>query len=159
ISGLEAQLTEATATQIKIRVPFGAETGPVTVSAGQGEVTSREPLTIRTSISGFVEDTRRRPIIGVTVRASLFTASTQPIVISKTNNEGVFILPDVPAGGLVDFDIDASTASVTPRLSLLRLTQAVVAGRDNQLSRPITLQIPTGPGIKSTTPGGLLLSS
>src|SRR5262249_4754234 len=42
IGGIEAQVTEATGAQLKIRVPFGAETGLVTVRAGQGEATSRE---------------------------------------------------------------------------------------------------------------------
>src|SRR5262249_38883906 len=157
IGGIEAQVTEATGAQLKIRVPFGAETGLVTVRAGQGEATSREPLTIRTSISGFVEDTRRRPIIGVTVRAfPLGGNSFQPIVASKTNSEGVFILPDIPDDEPVFIEIDGSTASVTPRLPRLSLTPVVVAGRDNQLTRPITMQIPAGPGMKISRPGALL---
>ncbi len=150
VGGVEAQVIEATASQLKIKVPFGAETGPVAVSVGNGEAASSQPLAIRTSVSGVVEDTRRRPIIGVTVRAISTGALglLQPISSIKTNSEGLFVLPDVPAGEPIYIEIDASTASVTPRLPRLTLTPAIVAGRDNQFTRPLALQIPTGPGIK-----------
>ncbi|MGH9838263.1 MAG: IPT/TIG domain-containing protein [Blastocatellia bacterium] len=40
VGGIEAQVLEATYSEIKIKVPFGAETGPVSVSNGQGEATN-----------------------------------------------------------------------------------------------------------------------
>ncbi|MGH9837791.1 MAG: Ig-like domain-containing protein [Blastocatellia bacterium] len=159
VGGIEAQVIEATASQLKIKVPFGAETGPVAVSLGNGEAASPQPLAIRASVSGLVEDTRRRPIIGVTVRALRPGALglQQTIGSTKTNSEGFFVLPDVPTGEPIYIEIDASTASTTPRLPRLTLAPAIVAGRDNQFTRPIVLQIPTGPGIKIDSSFGFLL--
>lgn len=153
VGGVEAEVIEASPTQLKIKVPFGADSGPVTVSIGNGEAASAQSLAIRTSVSGQVEDTRRRPIIGVTVRAVRFDALglTQTIASAKTNGEGVFILPDLPADNPLYVQVDASTASVMPRLPQMILSSAIAAGRDNPLARPIAVQIPTGPGIKFNT--------
>lgn len=149
IGGLNAQVTEASETQLKVKVPFGAETGRITVGTGSFDTTSRDPLTIRTSISGFVEDTRRRPVIGVKVSiVSTSFGSTSIFPTTKTNSEGVFVLPDVPTDEAVYLEIDASAASVTPRLPKLLLSPVIAAGRDSALPRPVTLQIPTGTALR-----------
>lgn len=148
VGGVEASVIEATDTQIKIKIPFGAETGKISVQALQGEAFSNDPLAIRTSISGIVEDTRRRPIPNVAVRLRA-TSFGNAIIQTRTNNEGVFILADVPAdqpGYIVE--IDATTTGATPHFPRLNIPVPVEQGRDNQITKPISLQLATGAAIK-----------
>jgi hypothetical protein len=61
----------------KVSVQFGVRGG-----------VSANALLVRTSLSGFVEDTRRRPLAGVRVTLAGTTLS------ARTNAEGLFVLPD-----------------------------------------------------------------
>jgi uncharacterized protein (TIGR03437 family) len=155
VGGVEAQIAEASASELKIIVPFGAETGPMTVTTGMGESIT-QPLLIKTSISGVVEDTRRRPVLGATVRIYTLeqgVPSVTPLVTTTTDREGVFLAADAPTDKPIVLEIDSRTVSVSPTLPRIRLFPSVGAGKDNVIPYPISLQIPTGFGIKFTPDG------
>ncbi|HWQ34115.1 MAG TPA: Ig-like domain-containing protein [Blastocatellia bacterium] len=136
ISGSEATVTSASPSQLTVQVPYGAQSGMVSVRTPQGEGISASALGLRTSISGFVEDTSRQPMSGVTVK--VVGTSTQV----TTNSEGLFILPDVTAGAaLVEIDAQNVTSPPFPKVTL---KMPVTAARDNQFSRPVSLQQATG---------------
>jgi uncharacterized protein (TIGR03437 family) len=140
IGGVEAGLSSASSTQLSVVVPFGVESGTVSVRTPLGEGASASALPVRTSISGFVEDTTRQPMSGVTVK---FQGASP--VTTTTNPEGLFILPDVPAGaGIVEID---GTNVTTPPYPKVTLKMSVSANRDNQFAQPVAMQQATGPGL------------
>ncbi len=141
IAGTEASVISATPTQLSIVVPFGAETGTVSVRTPQGEGVSMSVLSVRTSISGFIENTSRSPMSSVTVKL----VGTN--ITATTNMEGFFALPDVPAGGTKFIEIDGTSAAATALYPKVILKINVSANRDNQLARPVALQPATGAGI------------
>lgn len=162
VGGVEAQITEATATELKIIVPFGAESGPIKVSSGGGETASQQTLTVRTSISGMVEDTRRRPVAGATIRVFSYeqgTPSVSPLITTTTNVEGVFLAAVPSTDKPVMVEIDARTASVSPALPRIRLFPALTVEKDNFIPRPIALQLSSGIGIKFNQDGRQALGS
>ena len=141
---LAALVTAAAANQLRVRVPFGAGSGQISVRTSQGETANKPPLALRTSISGFVEETftqtngqlGRRPIANVTVRARPLLPPG-PTVTRTTGNDGSFVLADVTAG-IAQVDIDTSTANVSYPARTFKMT--VQANRDNQYSAPVELQ-------------------
>ena len=146
IAGTEADLNSAAASQLSVTVPFGVETGAVSVRTPQGEGASASSLPVRTSISGFVEDTNRQPMTGVTIK--MLGGSS---ITTTTNSEGLFILPDVPAGpALVEMDSSNLTNPPYPKVTL---KTSVTASRDNQFAQPIAMQQATGPSLPVGTGG------
>lgn len=135
IGGLEATVEAASSNQLTVRVPFGAETGQVTVRTSQGEGRSAAAIQIRTSLSGHVETTGRQPLAGVTVKAGALQTTTDA--------EGVFILTGV-APGVTTVEIDGGTAQPAALYPRLRQRTNIIANRDNQLTRPIALQFSAG---------------
>jgi hypothetical protein len=91
IAGIEAAVISASANQNQLiaRVPFGAATGPITVHVAQCEGVSAAPVSLVTSASVVVQDTRLNPLRGVTVRIRAAN------VEEPTNAEGVFIKPNI----------------------------------------------------------------
>lgn len=147
IAGTEADLISSSAAQLSVTVPFGVETGTVSVSTPQGQGSSGSMLPVRTSISGFIEDTQQQPMSGVAVKL----LGTTPIT-TTTNAEGLFILPDVPAGAaLVEMDASTLTSPPYPKITLKR---TITANRDNQFAQPVAMQQSTGPSIPVGTGGG-----
>ena len=140
IAGTEASLGSASPSQLSVTVPFGVETGTVSVRTPQGEGTSASSLPVRTSVSGFVEDTGRQPMSGVTVKV----LGASPIT-ATTNSEGLFILPDVNAGAAL-VEIDGSTVTSPPYPKVI-LKMSISANRDNQFAQPVAMQQATGPGL------------
>jgi uncharacterized protein (TIGR03437 family) len=135
IGGFEAVVTNATASSLTVLVPFGVESGVVSVRTPTGEGYSNNPLQIRTSISGLVENTERQPMKDVKVRLRGTNNSF------NTSNNGGFVLPDPPTN--VPFsviEVDGSQVPVNPPYGKLTLLTAAVPNRDNQFARPITLQ-------------------
>ncbi|MBL8167827.1 MAG: hypothetical protein JNJ50_06725 [Acidobacteria bacterium] len=136
-----AQMVAATGTQLRARVPFGSATGNVRVRTPQGEAQSPAPLSLRTSVSGFIEEVftvsgqqNRRAIPNVTVR---IRPATGPAITQRTGADGSFVLPDVPAG-LTLVEIDTTTAALPyPSRTTKMLVQA---NRDNQFPTTIELQ-------------------
>jgi uncharacterized protein (TIGR03437 family) len=68
VAGIKARVVTASPTQLTVQVPYGAETGPVSVRTPRGEGTSASVLSLRTPISSFIEDTKRRPLPGVSAK-------------------------------------------------------------------------------------------
>ena len=138
INGLDVPtVMEATTTQLKVRVPFNVESGTVSVRTPQGEGQSISTLQVRTSISGFVENTTGQPLSSVTIRVS-----GSPITAS-TSSTGSFVLPDVTPG--VHFvEIDGSSLPSSPPYPQISLKITAHANRDNQFSRNIAMQQETG---------------
>ncbi len=139
IAGLDAEVMSATPTRLTVMVPFGVETGTVSVRTTSGEGVSANVLQVRTSISGFVENTARQPLSGVVVKLSGLT------VASTTNAEGSFVLPDVPAGPQF-VEVDGGTIGTNPPYPKITLKITAQSNRDNQFARAIALQQATGSG-------------
>ncbi len=140
IGSLEARVVSASATQVTIRVPFGAAADVVSVRTPQGEGRGANALQMRTSISGVVEDTRRQPLAGVKVRV------TGTGIEFTTGAEGSFLLPDVPPAAAHFVEFDGSTVPGTLPYPKVILKMRVPGNRDNQLDAPVALQQITGPG-------------
>jgi uncharacterized protein (TIGR03437 family) len=140
IAGVEAKVTEATAERLSIRVPFGIESGPISVSTPRGEGRSAGSVPVQTSVSGFIEDTRRQPLEGVTVRVRVNNGNIE----ARTSVEGSFALTmdaSVPPALIVEIDPGS-----LPYPKLL-LQAPVIANRDNAFPAPIPLQQTTGPSL------------
>jgi uncharacterized protein (TIGR03437 family) len=143
----EAQVRAATPTQLKVLVHFGAGTGTVLVRTPQGEGASPRPLAVRTSISGFLQDTARRPIKGATITIRGTDVTT------RTNDEGSFVLPRIvsgpaiPTGEGIILDVDGTTAAATPPFAKDFRKMPVRPDRDNLYPGVIELRQVTGPGL------------
>ncbi len=137
IAGLEAQVLAASASQLRVLVPYGAQTGAVTVQTPQGEIQSGSPVQVRTSISGLVENTARQPMSNVDVKV------TGTEITTKTNAEGAFVLPDVPVGAQF-VEVNGGSLGLNPPYPRVTLKVTAQANRDNQFARPIALQQSNG---------------
>jgi uncharacterized protein (TIGR03437 family) len=133
IGGVEAQVTNASPNQLTVTLPTGVESGVVTVRTSQGEGRSNDPLRIRTSLSGLVENTERAPLKDVTIRVRQATVNTTP--------SGSFIFPE-PQGSALGaiVEVDGSKLPVNPPFGKVSFLLPITANRDNQIARPITLQ-------------------
>lgn len=142
----EATVVSGSQTQLSLLVPYGAQTGRVTVRTPQGEAVSTDNLSIRTSVSGIVETTSRSPLAGVTVRVAGTTLTT------TTNAAGLFFIPDVSAGAIV-LEVDGTTVPIAADYPRVRLRMNIAAGRDNILARPIALQFIQGATVSVSSSG------
>lgn len=133
VGGVEAAVTAASFAQLKALLPFGVERGTVSVRTPQGETVSANPISIRTSISGFVENTTRQPLSGARVRV------TGTALTATTDAEGLFILPDAPTGQIF-LEVDANNPPGAGQYPTLTLGLNVARDRDNQFPQPISLQ-------------------
>ncbi len=140
ISGREAVVMEATSTQLRVVVPFGVEAGTVSVRTLQGEGMSSEVLPVRTSISGWVENTSGQPLAGVGIKVKLLDNSE---LITSTNNNGSFVLADVPEGAHF-VEVDGGTVQTTPPYPQISAKINALKNRDNQFPNHIALQQSTG---------------
>ena len=137
INGVEAIVMSATPTELVIIVPFGVQAGNVTVRTPIGESLSGAQLQVRTSISGFIENTERQPLSGVRVRL----IGTE--ITAQTTSEGSFVLPDVPTGTQY-VEVDGEAMQTSPPYPKVTLKTITLANRDNQLTRPVSLQQSSG---------------
>jgi uncharacterized protein (TIGR03437 family) len=145
IGDTEARVESAKPTELVVRVPFGAETAPIYVRTSGGEVRSADSLMVRTSISGYVEDTARQPLKDVTVSVPGVSHTV------RTDADGSFVFPDpLPPGVTVDnrlpVKIDGSTVTAPGPYYPVWTSLETHVGRDNQLSA-IALQQAIGPAI------------
>lgn len=148
IANADAQVISASSTELRVTVPFGVESGTVSVRTSQGESVSSTMLPVRTSISGFVENTDRQPMSDVTVRVSGLNISV------KTSVDGAFVLPDVPAGPQF-VEVDGGAVPVNPPYPRVTLKMTAQSNRDNQFARPIAMQQSTGSSGTIGTGGAL----
>jgi hypothetical protein len=139
-----AQVVSANATQIRVRVPYGAISGAVRVETPQGQIQSGTPLQMRTSASGFLEESfvlptgqiGRRPLQNVTVR---LRPPAGQLVTRQTSADGSFIFPDVVTGlSLIDVN-PLDTGTVNLLLPNVRIKMQVLANRDNQYPNSVEL--------------------
>ena len=137
ISGLDADVISASTTQLKVEVPYGVTSGTVLVRTQSGEGRSSSVLTVRTSISGVLEDTLRQPISGMTIRLA------DTVIAARTNDDGAFVLADVPVG-VHSVEVDGPSLSLSPPYPSISLKVAAQANRDNQFPRVIALQQSNG---------------
>ncbi len=150
--GAQARVIASTATQLTVIVPFGAESGRVTVQTSQGEARSDGVFRIRTSVSGLVQSTGSAgsapaPLENVTVRLVGTDLSV------RTNPQGAFVLADTPPG-VSQIEIDGNTINANPPFPRVTLKITVRADRDNQFSQPISMQqINGGSGAVGGGPG------
>lgn len=87
-----------------------------------------------TRFVGVVLDTTNIPIPNATVRIE----NTDPVIETRTDEQGQFVLTDVPLGGGLLF-VDASTTTREGSWSSLDFQINVIAGIDNTLGMPIFL--------------------
>jgi uncharacterized protein (TIGR03437 family) len=146
IGGVEAGVTFASGNQLRVKVPYGAESGLVTVRTPQGEGKSTGILNIATSISGIVETTSRQPLSDVTVKV----AGTN--ITTKTDAEGTFVLVNVPQGSAL-IEVDASALPSSSGYPKIALRTEVADKRDNQFPQPIALQPLSNAGINIEASG------
>src|SRR5581483_3839304 len=131
----KAEVLGVSGNKLRVRVPFGVGTGNLRVSRGQTEASV--PISVRSSMSGFVESTARQPLANVTVR---LLGGPAPIT-AKSNIDGSFVLPDVAPGAAVLVEFDGGTTQVSPPYPKVTLKLLNVrAGRDNQFKQPIAIQ-------------------
>ncbi|MFZ4793214.1 MAG: IPT/TIG domain-containing protein [Blastocatellia bacterium] len=151
--GAQARVISASASQLTVIVPFGAESGQVVIQSKGVEARSGSAFRIKTSISGIVQTTGSStsspaPLNDVTVRLAGTNASV------RTNPQGTFVLSDIPDGvSLVE--IDGGTNVSTPPFPSVTLKMTARADRDNQVAQPISLQqISGGSGNVGTATSG-----
>jgi uncharacterized protein (TIGR03437 family) len=149
----QARVVAATANQLTVIVPFGAQSGQITVQTNSTEARSQSIFKVKTSISGIIQSTGSptsapSPLQNVTVRL----AGTN--ITARTNPQGTFVLSDVPPGiSLVE--IDGATTAVAPPYPAITLKVAAREDRDNQFAQPISLQqINGGSAILGTSMAG-----
>jgi uncharacterized protein (TIGR03437 family) len=148
----QARVIAASASQLTVIVPFGAESGRVTVQTAQGEARSNDVFRVRTSVSGIVQSTGSTntppaPLENVTVRLVGTNLSV------RTNPQGTFVLADL-AAGISQIEIDGSTTNNDPPFPRVTLKVTVNADRDNQFAQPISMQqINGGSGTVGGGPG------
>jgi uncharacterized protein (TIGR03437 family) len=150
----QARVIAATANQLTVIVPFGAQSGQVTVQSNQVEARSNEVFKVKTSISGIIQSTGGllsppAPLSNVTVRLAGTNISV------RTTPQGTFVLSEIPPGvSLVE--VDGGTTNSSPPFPSVTLKLAARADRDNQISQPISLQQING---GSASVGGAIGSS
>jgi uncharacterized protein (TIGR03437 family) len=137
IGGMEARVIAAYESQLQVIAPFGAAAGAVSVRTPEGEGVSANALAVRSSLSGFVEDSRRQPVAGATVRV------VNRNISAVTGAEGFFLLADVPPSPAI-VEVDGASVPTLSSFPKITFRVNVAADRDNQLPRPIALQAATG---------------
>lgn len=139
INGLDMKVMEVMGPgQLKVMAPYGIEAGTVSISTAQGVGLSPMVLPVRTSISGFVEDSQRRPLSGVTVLV------TNTSITARTNQAGAFVLPDTGVGS-INVEVDGGSLGTQPPYPSPSLKLTVYNNRDNRIPQNIQLQQATGP--------------
>lgn len=144
VNGLETLVESASATQLIVRVPYGAEAGRVAVRTSTGESSSSSDVGVRTTISGLATDTNGNPLPNVEVSYGSFKTTTR--------NDGTYLLRDVPAG-LGTLKLDPSKLPLTPPMQPYSKIATATANRDN-LQSTTALQTVSGEAASIQTSTG-----
>lgn len=158
-----ASIEFASAARLVVRVPYGAASGKVKVKTPNGEAASNVNIAVRTSISGSVElvDGVRwagqyfpfsypHPGSSYTLK-NILVRLVGTNLTARTNEHGVFYLPDVPAG-LSYLEVDANITQSTMQFPKLKIQVPVTAGQDNLIPGPIMLQPSNGAALGDVDP-------
>ncbi|HNG34125.1 MAG TPA: Ig-like domain-containing protein [Blastocatellia bacterium] len=149
VGNIEALVEEASPGRLLVRVPFGSTSAVVSVITPRGEGRSAAPLRMKTSVSGSVKDTRNQPIRGVKV-SLLRNGKT-----AFTNDEGVFILPDVPSSLAEWVEVDGSSVGFTLAYPDPPVKIRIEENRDNTIESPVYLQQKSGVQTPVSSTGNL----
>lgn len=141
----QARVISATATQMSIIVPFGAESGQVTLQTPQGEARTSSSFSVKTSISGIVQTTGTASTLPVPMENVTLRVLEDNISV-RTSRQGVFIIPDVRPGQKT-IAVDPGTTNSSPPFPSVTLKMNVANNRDNQMAQPVSMQQITGQGI------------
>ncbi len=138
----QARVVAATATQLTVIVPFGAESGRVALQTPQGETRSSALFRVRTSISGLVQSTGSStappaPLENVSIRVVGTNISV------RTNPQGAFVIPNLNPG-VEQVEIDGGTTGANPPFPRVTLKATIRADRDNQFTQAISMQQAVG---------------
>jgi uncharacterized protein (TIGR03437 family) len=147
------EVIAATPTQLTVQVPFGANTGRVTLNSNGNTGTSDRPLPVRTSLSATLRDTDGQPIsptIGSRVCFPSCSASNQ---VTTVQPGGWFVLPDPPAGTRRIFVIETPVQNGSLTFNRTTVSSQIVSDRDNQLPQQVYLQAVSGPSAVIGGPG------
>jgi uncharacterized protein (TIGR03437 family) len=143
IGHLPALVTAATANQLTVQVPYGAQTGRISVMTANGERTTANSLQIATSVSGVVLSSDRLPLAGVSIRAVGSNDQT------TTRADGSFVLPITSNTAsnvfLVTLQFIPQSVSGYQSFGVLTRRFEVSAKRDNRLPAALALHAPNGP--------------
>jgi hypothetical protein len=128
----------ATASQLTVIVPFGAESGRVAAQTPQGETRSSAVFRVRTSISGIVQSTGSAtappaPLENVTIRVAGTNISV------RTTPQGAFVIPNLNPG-VEQVEVDGGTNGNNPPFPRVTLKIAIRPDRDNPFAQAISLQ-------------------
>ncbi|MFN0122900.1 MAG: hypothetical protein ACKV2V_20565, partial [Blastocatellia bacterium] len=137
ISGFTARVLSSAPGILTAQVPFGSQSGQVSVTTAAGQAFSAATLAMRTSVSGYVENTGGAPLGGVTIRQPL------PPRVIGTAADGSFVLAD-PNNGATVLEFDGGTIPGVPTYPAVTLKKIVTSNRDNTFDRPVTIQANTG---------------
>ena len=159
IGDVAAPVLEATSTQLKVRVPYGARSGAIIVESGANRVVSTEPLNVRTSLSGLVSDASAGtanapvPLEGIKVRLLINGQRFE----DTTKANGFFLLKNVPQPTtftLLTFD----TSGLPQRFAGATLFPGIINSRDNQLGN-VRLAPVLGEGVSVQQQSGNALNN
>jgi len=139
----EAQVVDATPTQLTVLIPFGAQSGQISVINLEGQCrsgVSPTAVAVRTSVSGFIKDTEGNKLKGLTVRVRDALNVTR---MDTTNNEGAFVIADL-APGNAEVEMDGVTVQGGLPYPKVAFKMRITANRDNQVMFPGSLQAVNG---------------
>jgi uncharacterized protein (TIGR03437 family) len=151
-----AQIEEASATRLRVILPFGSGSGNLAVRTARGRF--EYPLTMITSVSGIVQAAQVQPdgqvkrvgVRNVTVRAVTPSGAT---ISAVTGEDGSFILPDMPPALAATLEIDGATTGLNYPKQPIKLR--VLEGRDNQFQGYIEIKEIGGVSVPTSLNGAL----
>lgn len=155
IGGAAATIISASATEVVVRVPFGARTGPAIVETSQGKAISSKPITVRPSVSGLVANVSTAtaaglaPLAGVKVQIKGGTGGGVPLT---TGNTGSYLLTNLPESCFTSFCIIQYDASGLPQ-RFASYSQLVRLQRDRDFQLNVVLH-PLAGAISTQQQGG-----
>ncbi len=139
----EALVTSAGSNLLTVLIPFGAEGGTLSVSNLDGAgsyANSAQTLTLKTSLSGAFKDTLGNKIKNMQVKV---TDAQGKSFAETTNDEGVFVIPELAAGTAT---VELSGGLSPSQLSYPQVAfkKRIIPDRDTTLDYPTTLQAING---------------
>jgi uncharacterized protein (TIGR03437 family) len=147
------EVIAATPTQLTVVVPFGANTGRISLNSNGNTGTSERPLPVRTSLSATLRDTDGQPLSPAFGARVCFPNCSPGSQVTTVQSGGWFVLPDLPAGNRRIFVIETQSQNGTLTFNRTTVSSQVIADRDNQLPQQVYLQAISGPSATIGAPG------
>jgi uncharacterized protein (TIGR03437 family) len=147
------EVIAATPTQLTVQVPFGANTGRISLNSNGNTGTSERPLPVRTSLSATLRDTDGQPISPTIGARVCFPSCSSGNQVATVQPGGWVVLPDPPAGPRRIFVIETPVQNGSLTFNRTTVSSQIVADRDNQLPQQVYLQNVSGPSAVIGSPG------